>query len=183
MLYLTAYLVFLIIEFIIAVTLCLYTGSLLYSSIMGSPYVPTKTKELLNFLKEAKIKKGQVFLELGCGDGRVVRNAVKEYGVKGTGIDINPFLIWWAKFRAKLAKVPNVEFKVENIFKTDLSKADVIYLFLMPELLAKLQGKFEKETKKGAILISHGFKIIGWEKHNFKTIPNKPFPTYYYKIK
>lgn len=149
---------------------------------MGSPYVPTKKKELINFLKEANIKKGQVFLELGCGDGRVVRTAVGEYGAKGIGIDVNPTLILWARLRAKMAKVKGIEFRVENLFKTDVSKADIIYLFLMPELLVKLEKKLKKETKKGAVIISHGFKVEGWEKHNFKTIPNKPFPTYYYKI-
>ncbi len=64
-----------------------------------------------------------------------------------------------------------------------MKSADIIYLFLMPEMLIKLREKFEKESKKGAVFISHGFKIEGWEKYCFKTIPNTPFPTYYYKIR
>lgn len=149
---------------------------------MGSPYVPTKKKELINFLKEAHIKKGSVFLELGCGDGRVVATAVKEYGAKGIGIDINPLLIHWARFKARLAKVPDVKFITQNIFATDLSNADIIYLFLMPKLIEKLQPKMEHDTKKGAVIISHGFKAVGWEKYLTKTIEHKPFPTYYYQL-
>jgi len=149
---------------------------------MGAPYVPTKNKELLQFLKEAGLKKGQVFLELGCGDGRVVRTAVKEYGVKGIGIDVNPTLILWAKMKTKFYKVPGVIFRRENVFNTDLKDADVIYLFLMPELVKKLLPKMKKELKKNTLIISHGFKVEGWEKSLFKTIPNKPFPTYYYRF-
>ncbi|QQG43897.1 MAG: methyltransferase domain-containing protein [Candidatus Roizmanbacteria bacterium] len=180
---LISYSILILLELIFAISLCIYTLSLFWSSIMGSPYVPTKKKELINFLKEARIKKGQIFLELGCGDGRVVKTAVKEYAAKGIGIDINPTLIFWAKFIAKLTKVSGIEFKVQNIFKTDVSKADFIYLFLMPKLLEKLKTKFEEESKKNAVIISHGFKILGWEKYNYKTIVNKPFPTYYYKLR
>lgn len=149
---------------------------------MGSPFVPTSKKELINFLKEAGIKKGQLFLELGCGDGRVVKTAVKEYGARGIGIDINPTLILYARFRAWLSRTKNLEFKVQNLHKTDLSQADIIYLFLMPELIKKLEPRLKAGTKKNADIISHGFKIVGWEKYNFKTIPNKPFPTYYYRL-
>lgn len=183
MLILIVYVLFILLELVVAIGLCLFSLSMLWSSLKGAPYVPTKKKELINFLREAGIKKGQVFLELGCGDGRVVRTAAKEYGAKGIGIDINPLLIYWARFLAKLQKIQNIELKVENVFKTYMKSADIVYLFLMPEMLIKLRAKFEKESKKGAVFISHGFKIEGWEKYCFKTIPNSPFPTYYYKIK
>ncbi|MDO8497660.1 MAG: class I SAM-dependent methyltransferase [bacterium] len=176
------YIGFLVFELVVAVGVAAFALSILYSSFMGSPYVPTKKKELVDFLKDAGLKKGQLFIELGCGDGRVVRTAVKEYGVKGVGVDINPFLIMWARFLAKKDKMTNIELRTENVFNTPLKKADVVYLFLMPELIKKLFPKLTKELKKGSVVISHGFKVVGWEKKLYKTIEKKPFSTFYYKV-
>jgi cyclopropane fatty-acyl-phospholipid synthase-like methyltransferase len=149
---------------------------------MGSPYVPTKDKEAEFFLKEAKLKKGQIFYDIGCGDGRIVRTAVKEYQVKGTGIDINPLLIWLAKFLAKTKKVKNVEFITKNIFDVDLRKVDVLYIFLMPKLIEKIFPKLKKELKKGALVISHGFVVEGLKKNLIHKIDHTPFPTYFYRV-
>ncbi|MFH0979330.1 MAG: SAM-dependent methyltransferase, partial [Candidatus Roizmanbacteria bacterium] len=113
------------------------------------------------------------------GDGRIVRTAVKHYEVKGVGIDINPLLIYWAKILGK----NKAQFKVENIFDTDLKQADYVYIFLMPKLIEKLTLKMNKELKKGTIVISHAFPVKGWEIKLFKTLKRVPFPTYYYKIK
>ncbi len=155
-----------------------YTLSLIYSSAMGSPYVATRKKRIEEILEGAQLKKGKSFVELGCGDGRIVRTAVKLYKVKGTGIDINPLLIFWAKLLGK----KGIDFKVKNIFDTDLTKADYVYIFLMPKLIKKLSIRMDNELKKGAIVISHGFDIEDWKKRLIKTKKTIPFPTYYYKI-
>jgi SAM-dependent methyltransferase len=160
----------------------IYSLSLIYSSSMGSPYVPSKQKEVDFILKEAGLKKGKIFLELGCGDGRMVRTAVVKYGVYGIGIDINPVIIFYAKIIAKTQKINNLELRVENIFNAKLDNADYIYLFLMPDLLKKIMPLMKKQMKKNTLVISHGFKLIGWEKYLIKTISHSPFPTYFYKI-
>lgn len=175
------YLFLIFLEIFIVLGFSIYTLFLIYSNFKGSPYVSTKKKELLQFLKEAQLKKGQVFYELGCGDGRVVMEAVRKYEVKGYGIDVNPLLIKQAKIFAKLKNINNISFQVKNIFDTDLSQADVVYIFLMPKLIKKMIPKLEKELKKGTLVISHGFRIEDWSRKLFKTIPNRPFPTYYYK--
>jgi len=149
---------------------------------MGSPYVATKNKQVDLILKELKPKKGKIFYELGCGDGRVIRKAVKEYGVLGFGFDVNPFLLWWAKFLAKKENLKNIIFQRKNILDLSYKNVDYVYLFLLPELIAKLKKKMKKQLPKKAIVVSHGFPIVGWEKKLFKKIEEKPFPTYYYKI-
>lgn len=179
-LYLSA-LIFLLF-FLIFITI--YTLSLIYSSLKGSPYVATKQKKAEEILKKACLKKGKVFIELGSGDGRITRTAVRKYGVIGIGIDINPLLVFWSKLLCRLTPnfpLKKISFKVENILNTDLKKADYVYLFLMPDLIKKLKIKMEKELKKDTIVISHGFKIQGWEKKLFQTIKDSPFSTYYYK--
>lgn len=161
----------------------IYTLSLIYSSWMGSPYVPSKQKEVDTFLKEAHLKPNKVFIELGCGDGRVVRTAVSKYKVKGIGVDINPLIIKWARFLANQKQINNIDFRVENIFKTDLAKADYVYIFLMPDPIKKLTSKLQKELKNNTLVISHGFNIVGWESYLIKKIPHTPFPTYFYQYK
>ena len=149
---------------------------------MGSPYVPSRKKQVLSILSEIPFKKTTKFLDLGCGDGRVVMAAAKQYEIQAVGIDINPMVITWAKLKMWFTKIPNVEYRVENIFKTNLGDFDVIYIFLMPKLLVELKNKLQTETKKGAVLVSHGFKIEGWEKYCYKTLPDKPFNTYFYRL-
>ncbi len=168
-------------ELIFAIGFSLVTISFIYSSIKGSPYVPTRKKELDKILKNAELKPRQIFVELGCGDGRVSRRAATLYKVKALGVDVNPILIWYAKFLTKIKFVANTEFALKNIFDTDLSKADIVYLFLMPKLIQSILPKLAKELKNKAVVISHGFKIVGWEDKLFKKIDGKPFSTYYYR--
>lgn len=170
-------------EFMFVIAIALYMAFLIYSSIKGSPYVPTKNKQISEILENIPFKKGMKFLDLGCGDGRVIMLAVRKYKVRGVGIDINPMIVAWARLKAHFAKLSGVEFRVENIFKTALGDFDIVYLFLMPELLTKLEPKLAKETKKAALIVSHGFKIEGWDKYCYKTLSRKPFSTYFYRLK
>lgn len=153
------------------------------SGFLGAPYVATRGKTVKEILEKAKLKKGQVFLELGSGDGRVVRTAVKKYGVKGIGVEFHPILIWYSRLLAKLFGVSGVEFVRGNFYQTDLSKADVIYMFLLPKTMEKLREKILRECKKGTLLISHGFKIRGLERFLILEIPRKTFSTFYYRIR
>lgn len=158
----------------------------LISQLKGAPFVSTKKELVRAILKKAYatggLNKEKVFLELGSGDGRVVREAVKGYRVKGIGIELNPFLVIYSKIISKIQGLKNIEFKRENFFKSDLNSADIIFLFLMPETLERLKNKFLKECKKGTLIISHGFKIPGFEKYLVRKISRKIFPTHYYKI-
>ena len=168
-------------ELIFAIGFSALTISFIYSSLKGSPYVPTRQKEINIILKTANLKSKQIFIELGCGDGRVCRRAASLYGVKTIGVDVNPLLIWYARFLAKIKSVTNTDFRTQNIFDTNLSKADIVYLFLMPKLIGLIVPKLEKELKKQATVISHGFKIVEWQDRLVKKIDRRPFPTYFYR--
>ena len=184
MLALIAYLLTLFALLAFLILLSIYTLGLIYSSIKGAPYVPTKKKILEEILLPAKVKKNSRFVEIGSGDGRMVRYAAKRYGARGDGVDVNPILINWAKVLSKIVGTEgNVNFQVENVFDVDLGQADYVYLFLMPELIEKLKSKMNKELKRSAVVIAHGFPVKGWEKSLFYTLKRNPFPTYYYRIK
>lgn len=159
-----------------------YTMSLIYSSIKGAPYVPTKAKLAEEIFEPAKIKRGKYMIELGSGDGRMIRYAVKRYKIKGLGVDVNPLLIYWSRLVARAENLIDVEFRIENILKTDLKSADYLYIFLMPELVDKIIPRMKKEMKKGSVIISHGFRIKALTKKLYYTKKRSPFPTYYYRI-
>ncbi|MFA9288622.1 MAG: cyclopropane-fatty-acyl-phospholipid synthase family protein [Weeksellaceae bacterium] len=156
---------------------------MIYSWLRGAPYVSTSRSEIQGILNEISIKKNSTFVELGCGDGRVVRYAAKEYEVQGLGIEINPTLVWLARLRAKLdGTAQHVRFEVKNIFDVDVSQANYVYIFLFPALLRKLQPQLEQALHNKAIIISRGFQIKYFEKFLFKKYKGKRFTTYYYKI-
>ncbi|MEK7495015.1 MAG: hypothetical protein AAB788_03655 [Patescibacteria group bacterium] len=183
MLQLILYLVLVFALLIFLIFMSVYGLSMIFSSAMGAPYVPTKNKLALEILKEVKFKKNGLFVELGSGDARITRAAVKNYPVRGMAVDVNGLLIIWSKILAKFDRTYlRIDFVVKNILKVDLTKADYIYLFLFPALIKKLLPKFDKELKKRTIIISHGFPISEYKKKLFKKVPRNTFPTYYYKI-
>lgn len=183
MIYFILYLIAIFLLLLFLIFMSVYGLSLIYSSLMGAPYVPTKNKLALEILNEVKFKKGGLFVELGSGDARIARTAVKNYSVRGVAVDVNGLLIIWSKFLSKLDGTRNrIDFVVKNILSVDLTKADYIYLFLFPALIQKLLPKFKRELKKGTIIISHGFPISKYKNRMIKQVDRLPFPTYYYKI-
>ncbi len=170
--------VFLILGFYFMVN----TIMLVYSLLKGSPFVKTKSDAIRQVLKAANIKKGMKLVDLGCGDGVVVRMAAKEYGIEAVGVDINFILLARANIMKKLQGLKTASFLNQNIFDTDIASADIIYIFLLPKFLVKIKDKLKNESKKNALIISHGFQIDGWDEYLVNTIENKPFSTFLYKL-
>lgn len=168
-------------EIVLLGGICVYVLLLIYSWLKGAPYVPTQQKEIEAILQKAKLTEGMQFLELGCGDGRVTRSAVATYNVVGTGVDVNPELILRANLLSKKNKLKNVTFHVKNIFKTDFSKADVIYIYLFPKLIEKMRDKLLNETKQDVFIISHGFKIPYLSSMLVEERKGSKYTTYYYQ--
>src|SRR6266576_5744437 len=114
------------------------------------PYVPTTEEAVKAMLKLADVKKTDIVYDLGCGDGRIVIAAAKEYGAHGVGIDINPVRIAEAKANAKKAGVENlVRFEENDLFLADIHEASVVTLFLLPNINLKLRPKLLKDLKPG----------------------------------
>jgi trans-aconitate methyltransferase len=127
-------------------------------------YVPTPQEVVDEMLKLAKVGKNDVLYDLGSGDGRIPVTAAKRFGIRATGIDIDPQRISEANENAKKNGVTHlVRFKREDLFKTDFSDATVVTLYLLPDLNVKLRPRLLAELKPGTRIVSHQFDMGTWK--------------------
>ena len=138
------------------------------------PYVPTPQEVVDAMLELAQVKKGDVVYDLGSGDGRIPITAAKRYGVTALGIDINPQRVKEANENAQREGVTDrVTFRTADLFTTDLSPANVVTLYLLPEVNLKLRPKLLKELKPGSRIVSHAFNMGDWEPDETKNIDGR----------
>jgi SAM-dependent methyltransferase len=145
--------------------------ALLYSQLTSSlnaqkvvPYVPTSPETVSAMLKLAGVQKSDLLIDLGCGDGRIVIAAAKEYGAHAIGIDIDPERIKEARENAQREGVTNlVEFRQEDFFATDIRKATVVTLYLLPSVNMKLRPKLWRDLRPGSRVVSHSFGMEDWK--------------------
>lgn len=127
------------------------------------PFVPTPIEVVDRMLELAAVKKGDVLYDLGSGDGRIVIRAAKKYGVRAVGIEMDQLLLKKAQMDAKAAGVSRlVEFRAEDALQTDLSRATVVTLYMLPWFNEKMRPNLKKYLKPGARIVAHDFGIEGW---------------------
>jgi SAM-dependent methyltransferase len=135
------------------------------------PYVPTTPEAVEAMLKLANVSKTDVVYDLGCGDGRIVIAAAKNFGAHAVGIDIDPVRISEAKENAKKAGVENlVRFEQSDLFKADFHEASVVTLFLLTSVNLKLRPKLLQELKPGTRIVSNTFDMGDWKADKEVTI-------------
>ncbi len=131
-----------------------------------APYVPTKNPKLVQVLKLAGVKKGVNFFELGSGDGRVVLQAAK-LGANSYGIEQSWLRVFYSKYQAiKLAshfRCGNTKFYHGNIFNKSYKDANIVYIYLLPKGVKKLEEKLQKELKKGSVVITQTYHFPTWK--------------------
>lgn len=149
------------------------------------PYVPTPDEVVEQMLALAKVTKNDVLYDLGSGDGRIVITAAQKFGTRGTGIDINPERIKEANENARKAGVTNrVQFRQQDLFEADISKATVVTLYLLPDINVKLRPKLFKELKPGTRIVSHDFDMGEWKPERVVQVqgPNREHTIYYWVV-
>jgi SAM-dependent methyltransferase len=128
------------------------------------PYVPTTEEAVKAMLKLADVKKTDIVYDLGCGDGRIVIAAAKEYQAHGVGIDINPERIQEAEENAKKAGVDKlVRFEENDLFDADIHQASIVTLFLLNSVNLKLRPKLLRDLKPGTRIVSNTFDMGDWK--------------------
>jgi hypothetical protein len=143
----------------------LYSGSHgLFGVADLAPFVPTPLAVVERMLELGEVDKNDVLFDLGCGDGRIVITAAKKFGTRGVGIDIDPQRIEESMRAAKEAGVEErVEFRLQDVMKSEIREATVVTLYLLPESNAILRPLLEEQLKPGTPVVSHNYSIPGWE--------------------
>jgi SAM-dependent methyltransferase len=125
-------------------------------------WVPTPQALVDKMLDMAKVTAKDYVMDLGSGDGRTVITAAKR-GARATGIEYNPEMVKLSQANAKKEGVADrAEFKKADLFETDLSKATVITMFLLPDINLKLRPKLLK-LKPGTRVVSNTFTMGDWK--------------------
>jgi SAM-dependent methyltransferase len=142
-----------------------YAAFLLALSLIGypqslAPYVPTPSDVVERMLALAEVRRDDVVLDLGCGDGRIPIRAAQKYGARGVGVDIDPVRIAEARANARAAGVEHLtDFRVEDALTTDVSKASVVTLYLFSSANLQLRPRLQQELQPGARVVSHAFSM------------------------
>ena len=155
--------------------------SLAYASASGAPWVPTFKRDIERIRRLLDLKDGEKFVELGCGDGRVVlalsspllqkeRDRVRSK-IIAVGVELS--IIQWiaAQIRRIITRSWNTRFVLGNAFAYDLRDADAVYLFLLPETYEKIRPTLEAELKPGARLVSFVWPIPDWNPAKVDEMP------------
>jgi SAM-dependent methyltransferase len=127
------------------------------------PFVPSPMHVVNKMLEVAEIKKGDILYDMGSGDGRVVIEAAKKYGIRGVGVDLNPELVAKARENAEKEGVNHlVEFRAQDGLTVDISEATVVTLYMFKWFNNALRPKLQK-LKPGSRVIAHDFDIDDWK--------------------
>jgi predicted RNA methylase len=130
----------------------------------------------------AQLKPGEVFFDLGAGDGRAVIMAAKEFGARAVGVELREDL---AKRALSSVYEEGLQDRVTivngDMFNVDLSSADVVFLYLTTSANEKIKPKLEVELRPGARVVSHDYEIVGWRPlkiENFCENPKLGYPSH-----
>lgn len=153
------------------------------TTVFGAPWVPLEPHVVAKILDLADVKEGDIFYDLGSGDGRLVIAAASR-GARAYGVEVDFFRVWYSRLcillfgLSRRATIIN-----QNFFKVDLSTADVITAYLLQETNDELFPKLEKEVKDNARVVGVAFNFPAWTP--VKIDPSGPIygPLYLYHIK
>lgn len=154
-----AYLV-LILLLIFSFTLLVVYSSVIIGLIMakGVPFVSLPKKDWVKMCEVAKLRPGLKVFDLGCGKANLLVVAAKLYGATGVGYEISLWPYLWGHFRSWWHRA-HLELHLKNFMSADLSDADVVFCYLFPSAMARLEPKFERELKSGAKVVSYAFRL------------------------
>jgi hypothetical protein len=139
---------------------------------LDTPYVPTPQVVVDRMLELAQVKSGETVIDLGSGDGRIMIEAASKYGARGFGVEIDPLLVKRSNENARRAGVADrVKFLQQDLFKTDFHEANVLTLYLLPDVNLALRPKILAELKAGARVVSHDYGMGDWRPDAEETIP------------
>jgi SAM-dependent methyltransferase len=135
------------------------------------PFITSPDNVTLEMLRLANVGPGDHVIDLGSGDGRIVILAARRFGATGLGVEIDPRLVEESRRNAREAGVADrVEFREQDLFQTDLGKATVITMYLLPEINLQLRPRLQA-LKPGTRIVSHDWDLGDWKPDQTSLVP------------
>ncbi|MGE4240776.1 SAM-dependent methyltransferase [Ramlibacter sp.] len=135
------------------------------------PFVTSPDNVTLEMLRIANVGPTDHVIDLGSGDGRIVILAARRFGASGLGVEIDPALVERSIRNARDAGVSTrAEFRVQDLFKTDLSAATVVTMYLLTEVNLALRPTILK-LKPGTRIVSHDWDMGDWKPDQTTEVP------------
>lgn len=156
---------FLILSFIFFVAVSIFAVFLNIVPIMfrGAFFAPSERKEVERIILLSGAKSGDKAVDLGSGDGRLVI-ALAKAGAEAHGYEINPILVWWSRLKIKKAGLSKKAFVYQkNFWNLDLSDFNIVSVFGIKYMMARLELKLKKELKPDARVVSNYFIFPTWQ--------------------
>ena len=127
------------------------------------PFITTPPEVVERMLQVAETRADDLVMDLGSGDGRIVIAAARKFGARAVGIELDGALVQKSREAARAAQVADKASFVEgDVLAADISRASVITVYLLPDLMRKLQSRFIQELAPGTRIVSHAFTMAGW---------------------
>jgi predicted RNA methylase len=147
-----------------------------------APFVPSPAQVIQYMLKLADLKAGEVFFDLGAGDGRTVVMAATSFGARAVGVELREDL---AKKALSTIHESDLADRVTivngDMFSVNLTSADVVFLYLTTSANEKIRPKLEHDLRKGVRVVSHDYEIVGWKPlkvENYCENPKLGYPSH-----
>jgi len=135
--------------------------SMLWPDIKGAPWLPTRMKKVRKMLELANVQPDELIYDLGCGDGRVIVMAARKFGARAVGVEIDPIRYLWCQFLITILGLrKQVKILYGDLFKKDISDADVVFCYLLQRTNDQLVDKLIMELKPDARIVSNTFVFI-----------------------
>ena len=127
-------------------------------------FAPTPEAVARRMMDIACLQRGEIFYDLGSGDGALLIVAAEEFGARAVGVELQRKFAEYSRRRIRSLDLGDmVKVVWGDLFRADISGADVLALYLMPNALSKLRPKLERELKRGARVAVYKYPIEGWK--------------------
>lgn len=148
---------------------------------MWAPFMATPKSALRRALRAAKLEQGETLYDLGSGTARALIIGEKEFGAKGIGFEIGLPIFISSRINLFLRRAKSVRVFRKSFFDADLSKADVIFMFLTPRAFVGLEDKFVSEIRPGCRVVTFSSPLKFWQPQETISLPDRQEKLYLYK--
>lgn len=167
----------------ILVAVLLILGSAAYAGLLAAPWVPVFKRDIGRIIRLVALRDGEVAVDLGCGDGRIVVALANNSHASVVGYEISFVPYLWSKLRVLLHGLSRrVDIRFADFLSRDLGQANAIFCFLTPMAMKKLAPKFARELRPGTRIVSYSFRLPGWEPMAVDRPDERSIPIFTYLV-